>query len=152
MARAAELARLELEGGGDGGGGGGELVGLEVDAGEDEVGVDVGGDFERGAGFGAGVVRGAAAFADLSEAGVGGGVVGVGGESGVELLLSFGDKALREVLQAELGVLSCLLRGRERGHLNGAHLVKLEGDLAEGGFGPGAANARGGIEAAGADD
>ena len=63
-----------------------------------------------------------------------------------------GMQALGEVFVAELGVLGGLLGGRQRGHLDGAHLVELEGGLAEGGLGPGAADARGGVEAVGADD
>ena len=60
-------------------------------------------ELEGGLGFGAGVVGGAAALADLGDAGVGGGVVGVGGEGGVELLLGFGDEALGEVLRRRVG-------------------------------------------------
>ena len=93
---------LELEGGGDVGGGGGELIGLEIDAREDEVGGDVGGELEGGLGLGAGLVGRAAALAHLGDAGMGGGVVGVGGEGGVELLLGLGDEALGEVIDAEL--------------------------------------------------
>ena len=48
----------------------------EVDAGEDEVGGGVGVEFDGGLGFGAGFVGGGALFADLGEAGVGGGALG----------------------------------------------------------------------------
>ena len=66
-------------------------------------------------GFGAGLVGVAAAFADLGEAGVGGGAVGVGGEGGLELLFGFGEQALGEVVAAELGVFGGALGGREGG-------------------------------------
>ncbi len=69
---------------------------------------------------------------------------------GLELLFGFGDQALGEVFVAELGVLRGLLGGRKRGHASGAHLVELEGGLAEGGFGVGAADALEGREVGGA--
>ena len=122
-------------------GGGAVWLACKVEAGEDEVGGDVGVELERGLGFGAGVGGVAAVFADLGEAGVGGGAGGVGGEGGLELLFGFGDEALGEVVAAELGVLGGLFGRRKRGHADGAHLVELEGGLAEGGFGVGAADA-----------
>ena len=85
----------------------------------------------------------------LREAGVGFGAGGVGGDGGLELLLGFGDEALSEIVVAELGVLRGVLGFGEGGHAEGAHLVELEGGLAEGGFGVGAADAFEGIEAGG---
>ncbi len=82
---------------------------------------------------------------------MGGGAVGVGGEGGLELALGLGDEALAEVLAAELGVLIGLLGGREGGKAEGADLVELEGGLAEGGLGVGAADAFGRLEAVGGD-
>ncbi len=86
-----------------------DLVRLQIEAGEDEIGGDVGMEVERGLGLGAGVGWAAAAFAHLGEAGVGGGAGGVGGDGGLELLFGLGDQALGEIVAAELGVLRGLL-------------------------------------------
>ena len=83
----------------------------------------------------------AAAFAHLGETGVGGGTGGIGGDGGLELLFGLGNQALGEIVVTELGVLCGLFGGGKRGHADGAHLVELEGGLAERGFGVGAANA-----------
>ena len=66
---------------------------------------------------------------------------GVGGDGGLELLFGLGDQALGEVVVAELGVLCGLFGGRQRGQADGAHLVELEGGLAEGSLGVGSADA-----------
>ena len=82
------------------GSGGGELVVLEIEAREDQVGGDVGRQLERGLGLCAGFAGRSAALAHLGDAGVGGGVAGVRGERGVELLLGLRDEALGEVVGA----------------------------------------------------
>ena len=87
--------------------------------------------FERGLGLGASVGCASAAFADLGETGMGGGTGGIGGDGGLELLLGLGNQALGEVVVAELGVLCRLFGVRKRGQAGGAHLVQLEGCLAE---------------------
>ena len=75
---------LELERFTDIGCGRGQFVGPEVEAGEYEVGGDVGLEVQRSLGFGAGVGGVAAVFADLSETGVSGGAGGVGCDGGLE--------------------------------------------------------------------
>ena len=74
---------------------------------------------------------------------------GIGGEGGVELLLGFGEQSLGEVVAAELGVFGGLLVLGQGGEAQGADLVELEGGLPEAGFGVDAAQAGGGLEAAG---
>ncbi len=106
-------------------------------------------EFDGGLGFGAGFVGGGALLADLGQAGVGGGALGVGGDGGVELLFGFGEQALAEIVVAELDVLRGSLGGGQGLHGGGADLVELEGGLAEGGFGVGAADALEGDEVGG---
>ncbi len=96
---------------------------------------------DRGLGLGASVGWASAAFAHLGETGVGGGTGGIGSDGGLELLFGLGDQALGEVVMAELGVLCGLLCGGKRGQTGGAHLVELEGCLAERSLGIGSANA-----------
>ena len=65
---------------------------------------------------------------------------GMGDLWNLELLINAGPY-LNGYRSLEDKYLSGLLGGGERGHADGAHLVELEGDLAEGGLGPGAADA-----------
>ena len=53
---------------------------------------------------------------------------------GLELLLSFGNQALREILVALAGVLCGLFRWRQGGQAHGTHLIELKGSLPEGGL------------------
>ena len=137
---------LDAQGGADVVGGGGQVVFLQGKACEDEICGGVGRKLEGGFGFSAGGDGVARPLTDLGEAGVAGGGEGIGEERGLELLFSGGEEALDEVVAAELGVLRGLLGGGQGGEAHGAHLVKLECGLAEGGFGVGAAQAGGGLE------
>ena len=96
---------------------------------------------DGGCGLLAGFVGTAAALADLGETGMWGGGFGVGGDGGLELDFGLGDEALGEVFLALLGVLGGLLGRGEGGEASGTELVHLEGGLAEGGLGVGAADA-----------
>ena len=113
----------------------------EVEAGEDEQGGDVGLEDERCPGLVAGLGGVATGFAYLGQAGVGCGGVGIGGEGELELGFGFGDEALLEIVERELGVFGGALGGREGREAGGAHLVELEGGLAEAGLGVIAADA-----------
>ncbi len=94
------VLRLKVQGVGYVLGGVVEVVGLEVEAGEDDEGGEGGAAVDGSLGFDARGGRVAALLADLGEAGVGGGGGGVGGDGGGELLLGLGEQALGEVVAA----------------------------------------------------
>ena len=135
------VAGFEAEGVGDVGGGGGELVGVELEAGEDEVGGGVGVEADGGFGLGAGFGGVAALGADLGEADVSVEAAWVCGDGGLELFFGLGEESLGEVVAAFEDVLGRALGRGEGGEAELADLVELKGGLAEGGFGVGAAEA-----------